>query len=93
MQVNDFQIGETYTILTKDWESPEGEVIKGDMLIKTIVESASKSNTLVDGETPSDLEIENLQEFLRVKNAESGNIHFLHPNTIKSAEILNTINR
>ena len=90
MQVTDFKIGSTYKIKTRDWETPCGEIITGKEFVKTILDPASKDNTLLDGEIPPESVIAEWQQFLRVKCREDGKIHFLSPRTISEAEILKT---
>jgi len=88
MQIPDFKVGSTYRITRKDWKTPDGDIITGKESINTILEPASKSNTSLDGEEPSEMVLKEWQAFLRVKCIGNGKIHLLHPRTISFAEKL-----
>lgn len=85
MQVQDFKVGSTYRIARKDWKTPDGDIITGKESINTILEPASKFNTSLDGEEPSEILLKEWQAFLRVECIGNGTIHFLHPRTISFA--------
>jgi hypothetical protein len=79
-----FEVGKTYGITKKDWESPDGEVIKGNFFIKKILEDASKANSRKDA---CEFELKNWSKFLRVQG-EDGRVNLLSPDTIESAYVL-----
>ena len=90
MQLSDFHTGVTYSIKKKDWEAPIGEIVPGRTLTRKILEPVSKTNSTADGETPTDMEIEGWQAFLRVQDVDSGKIHLLHPEMLLDAAIVAT---
>lgn len=88
MKLSDFDIGKTYKAKQIDWITPDDEVIKGKEYLVTVLEPANKNNSLWDDEVPPDSVIYDWQTFLRVQCVVSKKVFLLHPNNIKSAELV-----
>lgn len=89
MDISSFVIGKTYRIFTKDWVSPFGESIPGEIRICRILphEPYGKALSMAENRRvpASRTEVESRKNFLRVQY-ESGRICLLHPTTIRNAE-------
>lgn len=85
MQLNEFKTGVTYQIRVAEWEAPSGEVVPGKNLTRRVLEPANQHNsTWADGAAPESV-IKQWQEFLRVEDPCTGQVHLLHPTTVESA--------
>ena len=88
MKVIDFVVGRTYLIKEKDITFPDGEIEGGRNIIRKILKPADQSNSCVDGEVPTDMDIEKWSKYLRVQCPQNNTVHLLCPETIKTAEII-----
>jgi hypothetical protein len=85
MEISDFVVGCTYKITTKDWIAPTGEVVSGEIKIRTVLPPADSGNSPTDA---LPVEITEWGKYLRVLNTERQQAHLIHPETIKSAELI-----
>ncbi|MGI2023797.1 hypothetical protein [Shewanella glacialipiscicola] len=83
--VEDFRVGLTYKITTKDWKTPSGEIIPGKEIVKTILEQEMFDDSI------KQLFDDSIKQFLCVRDIEASKIHFLHPKTIKNFELYEPI--
>lgn len=85
MEMSDFEVGRTYKIITKDWVAPTGEVVPGEIKIRKVLPPADNENSPTDA---LPLEIKEWQKYLRVLNGDRQRVHLIHPDSIKSAELV-----
>jgi len=88
VNVNDFEIGTTYRMRAADWEAPTGQIAPGKEMVRRILVPADQTNSSLESEPAPAHVIQEWQKFLRVEDINSGNVHFLHPETIDSAEAI-----
>jgi hypothetical protein len=89
MRLRDFQVGKTYRMVEEDFPDPldECQVPPGKVLVREILEPANAQNSCWDdGLPPTETDIAEWQQFLRVRNPETGRVTLLHPETLVSAE-------
>lgn len=90
MKVIDFVVGKTYLIKEKDITFPDGEIEGGRNIIRKILKPADQSNSCVDGEVPTDMDIEKWSKYLRVQCPQNNTVHLLSPDNIASATLIET---
>lgn len=93
MQVNEFEVGKTYAITTKDWAAPDGSgTVPGKSMAITVLPAQELGEALsfdgVEVSHATGMEVDARKNFLRVKR-ENGKVHLLHPETIATSSRIN----
>lgn len=85
MKLEDFEVGKIYEITKAEWESPLGDVIPEQTIVKKILDPVSKENSDKDA---SSYELKKWKEFLRVECPETKKITLLHPKPLARATVI-----
>lgn len=92
MNLDEFTIGSSYAVTTKDWTTPLGDLVLGKSMTVTVLPPQELGEaTTFDGDevvSASALEVETRKSFLRVRRPD-GKVQLLDPEIISTCSLIN----